>query len=268
MTDLAVKPRRFGAWYVFEHKIQPFRTWAWSLVAMAFGTPLIYLYSFGVGFASLLGRQADATVGGVSYLEFMAPAALLAFVLQAGSEEFYFGTVSGFTWNRTFYGMRAAPLTATQISAGMVLVALARMLFTSLVYFGIGWLVFGAFPSPWSWLIIPISLLAACAFGLPLMAFAASVESDKGQFAMVYRVVIMPLSLFSGTMFPLDVLPVWLQWIGWISPLWHGSQLTRIVSYGLVEPAWLIVVHLAMLAALVVAGWILTVRLMGKRLDG
>lgn len=262
-----MKPRRWGAWYVFEHKIRPFRAWAWSLLAMAFGTPLIYLYSFGVGFASLLGRQTNATVGGVSYLEFMAPAALLAFVLQAGSEEFYFGTVSGFSWNRTSYAMRAAPLTARQISAGLVLIALARMIATALIYFAIGWLVFDAFPSPWSWLVIPISLLTACAFGLPLMAFAASVESDKGQFAMVYRVVIMPLSLFSGTMFPLDVLPVWLQWIGWISPLWHGSQLTRIASYGLAEPAWLVVVHLAFLVVLAVVGWVLTARVMTRRLD-
>jgi len=45
--------------------------------------------------------------------------------------------------------------------------------------------------------------------------------------------------LFSGTFFPLAQLPVYLQWIGWISPLWHGTELGRVASYGMAEPVWL-----------------------------
>ena len=41
----------------------------------------------------------------------------------------------------------------------------------------------------------------------------------------------MPMFL-AGTFFPLSVMPVALQWIGWISPVWHGTQLARQATYG------------------------------------
>ena len=63
-----------------------------------------------------------------------------------------------------------------------------------------------------------VGVLGGLAFGLPLMAFSAGLTEDKGQFALVQRFVFTPLFLFSGTFFPLTTLPVWLQWIGWISP--------------------------------------------------
>ena len=59
-----------------------------------------------------------------------------------------------------------------------------------------------------------------------------SIEDDRGQFAIVMRFVLLPMFLFSGTFFPLDPLPLCLQWIGWISPLWHGTELARQFTYG------------------------------------
>jgi lipooligosaccharide transport system permease protein len=49
-------------------------------------------------------------------------------------------------------------------------------------------------------------------------------------------------------------MPAGMQWIGWISPLWHGNELGRIVSYGYGEPAWLVVVHVLYLSALGATG--------------
>jgi lipooligosaccharide transport system permease protein len=61
----------------------------------------------------------------------------------------------------------------------------------------------------------------------PAHGLRGSIEDDKGQFALVQRFIFMPMFLFSGTFYPLDSLPLWLQWIGWISPLWHGAELGR-----------------------------------------
>ena len=77
----------------------------------------------------------------------------------------------------------------------------------------------------------------------------------------------MPLSLFSGTVFPLTQLPFFLQWIGWISPIWHGSELARQFSYGPTEPIWLTVIHVLFLIVLALAGWRLTVYFSVKRLN-
>ena len=85
--------------------------------------------------------------------------------------------------------------------------------------------------------------------------------------AMIMRFGITPLLLFSGTFFPLAQLPFYLQWIGWISPLWHGTELGRVVSYGLVEPAWLSALHLLFPAAIIVVCWRMTQRVVTRRLD-
>ncbi len=101
----------------------------------------------------------------------------------------------------------------------------------------------------------------------PLTAYSASLKSEQGQFALVGRFVILPLTLFSGTMFPLGVMPIWLQWVGWLSPLWHSSQLARAAAYGTGEPGWLIAVHVGYLFVLVVTGWLLTVAALRRKLE-
>jgi lipooligosaccharide transport system permease protein len=98
------------------------------------------------------------------------------------------------------------------------------------------------------------------------MAYSASIREDKGQFALVMRFIVMPLFLFSGTFFPLDTLPLAVRWIGWISPIWHGTELGRVFSYGYQEPPLLTLVHVVVLLALAVLGWILTRREFVRRM--
>jgi lipooligosaccharide transport system permease protein len=140
-----------------------------------------------------------------------------------------------------------------------------RMLITSVLYF-IVMVAFGAVSSPASALTIVAGLLAGFAFA-PVAAYAATIQEDRGQFAILQRVVILPLTLFSGTVFPLTQLPIYLQWIGWLSPLWHGSELGRQFAYGPTEPIWLTVTHVVYLLGLGILGWQLCVRNVTRRLD-
>jgi lipooligosaccharide transport system permease protein len=126
--------------------------------------------------------------------------------------------------------------------------------------------LFGAAPSGGAWAGILVATLAGLAFGLPLMAYSASITEDKGQFALVMRLIVMPLFLFSGTFFPLDTLPLAVRWIGWISPIWHGTELGRVASYGYQEPPLLTLVHVGVLAGLAVVGWVLTRRRFAARM--
>jgi lipooligosaccharide transport system permease protein len=98
------------------------------------------------------------------------------------------------------------------------------------------------------------------------MAYSATIVTDKGQLPMIYRLVFVPLFLFSGTFFPLEQLPIWLQPVGWISPLWHGAEWGRVVFYGATEPAWLTVVHGVYLFGVMAIGLVLAVRIFTKRL--
>ncbi|UPO77528.1 ABC transporter permease [Arthrobacter sp. Helios] len=269
--ETARRARRFGAFYYAEHWLRRMRGYGWTVLVTAIGTPLVYLFGMGVGLASLVDTGTNAAFdagdgSSVSYLLFVGPALLATAAIMVSSEENTYTVMSGFKWRRTYYGPNASPLSSAQLVDGHVLGLGTRLLITCGAYFGF-LLLFGAVGNPaTAWLMVLTAILGGLAFGLPLMAYSASITEDRGQFAMVQRFIVMPLFLFSGTFFPLDTLPLVIRWIGWISPLWHASELGRMVSYGLAEPVFLTVVHVAYLLLLAVGGWLLTRRNFTRRL--
>ena len=70
--------------------------------------------------------------------------------------------------------------------------------------------------------------------------------------------------VFSGTFFPVDVLPLWARVVAWVLPLTHVAALVRASVLGVNDPlaAW----HLAYLAVLALALPIAGLVLMKRRL--
>lgn len=264
---VGTRSRRFGSWYVAEHRVRAMRSYYQTLLATSIGNPLIYLFALGVGLATLVDANLGPNaVQGVSYLVYVAPALLgLAAVTVAG-QEFTYPVMLGFKWNPIFYGMNASPISGNQIVNGIVIGVIARMLPTCLIYYVV-MVFFGAVPSPLGILLVPIAVIAALAIGMVIMTYTCRITDDRGQMALIERFGITPLLLFSGTFFPLSQLPVYLQWIGWISPLWHATELGRVISFGLDEPAWLSAVHVLYPLALIVVAWRVTQRAVTRRLD-
>ena len=263
----AARTRRYGSWYVAEHRFRVMRSYAQTVLFTAVGSPLIYLYALGVGLASLVdGNLGDNAVNGVSYLAFLAPALLASSAIAVASEEFTYPIMLGFKWNPTFFGMNASSIQPGQIINGIVISVAVRMLLTCAIFY-VFMLVFKAVPGSLGFIAVLVALLTGLAFGALVMAYTATLKDDTGQLAMLQRFVILPMTLFSGTFFPLDVLPPYLRWIGWISPLWHGTELSRVFAYGRPEPIWLSVVHVLYLAALLAIGWVWARRLTLRRLN-
>ncbi|WP_291888244.1 ABC transporter permease [Cellulomonas sp.] len=262
-------PRRLGWWYVAEHTWRAMRAYAWTIVMEGIGQPLVYLLGIGLGLAAFIDVSvADGANGPVTYLEFVAPALLASSAIGITMGEFTYVVMSGFKWRRLYWGMNASPVQPQQIVGGIVFAVVVRMLLTTIAYYVLI-VAFGAVVDPWTGALMPlVGTLGGLAFGLPLLAYAASITEDKGQFAMVQRFVFTPLFLFSGTFYPLDTMPVWLQWIGWLSPLWHATEIGRSLSYGSPPGAWPVGVHLAILLVMAVTGWVLARRMFVKRLRG
>jgi lipooligosaccharide transport system permease protein len=112
--------------------------------------------------------------------------------------------------------------------------------------------VVGAAASPLVVLAVPVAVLTAMAFAAPIMAFTATQTGDGG-FNALFRFGITPLFLFSGTFFPIENLPPFLQPVAWITPLYHGVAAARSLSLGHIEPEGL-AVHIAVLVAVAGAG--------------
>ena len=256
------KPRRYGSWYVAEHRIRAMRAYLQTVIVTSLGNPLVYLFALGVGLASLV----PTGVGHVSYLVFIAPALLATAAVTVAAEESTYPMMMGFKWNPIFFAMNAAPISGNQVVNGMIIGMLARIIPTCSIYFVV-MLFFGAVPSPLGVIGILTSTLTGLAIGTLIMSYTSRIEEDKGQMAMIMRFGITPMFLFSGTFFPLTQLPVYLQWLGWISPLWHGAELGRVLSYGYEEAIWLTVGHVVYLVVLALLGWKITQGVVTRRLN-
>lgn len=254
--EWAKKPRRRGSWYVTQHMVSAMRSYGWTIVVGSIGQPIVYLLGLAAGLAALIQVPITSHGESVSYLVFVAPALLATAAISVASEEMTYPVMAGFKWRRYFYGFLASPLSSAQIAHGVIAGAAARMVFTAAAYYLFLWL-FGAVAAPGTgWLAILAGVAAALAFGIPLAAYAASIQDDKGQFALVQRFIFMPMFLFSGTFYPLETLPPWLQWIGWISPLWHGAEVGRAATYGAELGGAMLALHIGYLVALIVLGYV------------
>lgn len=191
----AARARRWGSFYYAEQVLRVMKGYGWTIVMYGVGQPVAYLFAMGVGLATLVDTSSAAAFGGVSYLAFIAPALLISAAVMTAANEFTFPVMDGFKWRRVYYGPHASPLTPEQIASGHIMAVTLRFLLQSAIYFVVVAL-FGASPSGWGWVSILVATLAGLSFGLPLMAYAASIKEDKGQFAMVMRFVVTPLFLF------------------------------------------------------------------------
>jgi len=109
-----------------------------------------------------------------------------------------------------------------------------------------------------------VQLLIGLAFATPIYAFSAGLK-DESAFALVYRLGMLPLFLFSGAFFPVSNLNPWMEALARATPLWHGVDLTRMLTLGDVD--WsMAAVHVGYLVVLALAGWFWAVRRLTKRM--
>jgi lipooligosaccharide transport system permease protein len=117
--------------------------------------------------------------------------------------------------------------------------------------------LFGVMQGPEALIALVLAVLCGMAFSAPLVAFSAAHEGEGAVFAAVFRFVVVPMTLFSGTFFPISQLPGLIQPLAWISPLWHGTELVRSAVLG-TGALWPAVGHVAYLTALLLVGVLLS----------
>lgn len=263
---MAARARARGVWYYAETVLRGMRAYFWPIMLYSVGQPLLFMVAMGIGLGTLVDSGVGA-VEGVDYLTFVAPALLVSTVVMSVTAEMTYPVMAGFKWQRLYYAPVATAVSPGQIALGHLVAVIIRFVVQSTVFWAI-MLMFGAVSSSWalSVLIIPIGVLTATAFGAPLQAYAATLTDEGFQFAFIQRFVVMPMFLFAGTFFPLSAMPAYLHWIGWISPVWHGTELARLVSYGAPMSPTMLVVHLGFLGACTVVGVLLAVRVYTRRL--
>lgn len=236
----------FWVWYK--------RNWRATAVSTVV-QPVLFLVALGLGFGSQV--QPGAATGGLRYLEYLAPALLTATAVQIGAFESSYPVLGGFKWQSQFIAMAATPVTAAQIAIGTLTWTAIRIVGAGVVYLVVA-AVLGALTGPAVILSLPTAVLTGMAVAAPVAAYSATLKSEA-PFSGLFRFIVLPMTLFAGTFFPVDTLPVWIRPLAWITPLWHGTEVARGVSFGWLE-LWPTVGHLAYLLALLGVGLWLTAR--------
>jgi ABC-type multidrug transport system, permease component len=255
-----------GVMLVVEHSWTWYRrNWRATVVSSVL-QPLLFLLAFGVGFGSLIdgtGRALAAT-GGADYLVWLAPALLAVSAVQSAAFESSYPVLSGFKWQRIYHAITAGPISPAQVAIGHVVWVAAKATGSGAIYVAVI-AVFGGVASAGIVVSLMAAVLTGAAVTALVTAFSATVENEGAAFSGLFRFVIIPMTLFSGTFFPVDRLPGWVQPLAWVSPLWHGTEIARSAALDRWMPLAALG-HLAYLMALLVVGVVLATRLFGRRL--
>jgi lipooligosaccharide transport system permease protein len=264
MSSLAVpttslqRVRAVAAWQAMSFR----RTWR-ATITTAFLNPIFFLLSVGVLLGNLVDRSGSS-LGGLSYIEFVAPGLLAVVAMQVGTNEAMYPIMAGIRWLRTYHAIVSTPVRVAELVLGTLGWAALRIFVAAVIFTSVA-AVGGAFESPLVALAPFAALLCGLAFFAPISIVGAGSEEDFW-FPTISRFVIVPMFLFAGTFFPVSQLPNWLEPIAWATPLWHGSTLCRDLATGHVD-ALPSIVHVGFLAAIVVVGVTASIKVHQRKLE-
>ena len=259
MTVLAASGRVWQRnWLVYR------RLWHRSL-AFGFLQPVLFLTAMGVGIGSLIGTQDLAAFGGVDYIDWLGPGLLAAMAMQTSTFESTYPIMNKIMWGRNYEAMLSTPVSIRSILLGELGWSAFRIGTLASVFLVVLTL-FGIVRTPLAVLAVPFAVLTGIAFSSCLIAFTATQKNDVG-FSAIFRFVINPLFLFSGTFFPLTQLPDFAQVVAWATPLFHGVELIRGSVLDQLEPG-VALLHVAYLVVMAGIGMVLAERTLTRRMAG
>jgi lipooligosaccharide transport system permease protein len=239
------------------------RTWRGTIYSSVLG-PILYLGAMGLGLGSLVDSHGTASLGGVSYLAFLAPGLMAASGMQTAMEESLYPVFAAVKWQKTYQAAAATPLRPRDIYRGHILFTTMRLTMNMIIFLII-MVAFGAARSGWVLATLPVAVLTGLAFATPLDAFAVTREKNDQAFSVIFRFGLIPLFLFSGTFFPVTQLPAWIRPLAYVTPIWHGVALCRSLSLGTADwPGAL--GHIGYLAAITLIGLAVGQRTYRRRL--
>ncbi len=255
-TGPTMSLRAFAFWMMAYR-----RSWRGTAVSSLL-TPVAFLAAMGLGLGTLVD-DGEGALPGTDYLVWLAPGLLAGTAMQTAVMETTFSVLGSIKWTRQYHAMLASPLRVVDVVAGHQLFVVFRLV-TSLLAFLVVTVLFAAMGAGESLLALPVAVLVGVAYAMPVFAFSATQEEGTG-FAMLFRFAIMPMFLFSGTFFPIEQLPDWLEPVAWVVPLWHGVELCRDLALGTATAAGA-ALNIGYLALWAGVGFWLGVRALTRRL--
>jgi lipooligosaccharide transport system permease protein len=219
----------------------------WPTVASGFIEPVLYLLAIGFGVGALVAANVVVDGRPIRYAVFVAPAMLASSAMNGAIYETSFNFFYKLKYVKLYDAVLATPLGVADIALGEIAWALMRGTLYALGFIVV-MVALGLVTSPWALMALPAAMLIG--FSFAAVGTAASTFARTWQDFDLVLTVLIPLFLFSATFYPISVYPGPLQVVVQLTPLYHGVDLIRSLTTGMVGPSIVVdIVYLAVLGA-------------------
>jgi lipooligosaccharide transport system permease protein len=227
----------------------------WVVVLTGFVEPIFYLLSLGVGLGAYVGTVQDAAGNAIPYAAYIAPALLAVSAMNGAIYDSTWNVFFKMNFGKLYEGMLATSLGPLDVALGEISLALLRG-----GAYGLGFLAvmqFAGLNLSWT-AILALPALLIVAFGFASLGMGITSYMKTFQQMDWIQFVMLPMFLLSATFYPISVYPEPVQWVVQALPLWHGVELVRGLTTGVIGPAML--VHLLYYLVMIVVGLAFTTR--------
>lgn len=231
------------------------RSSSWIVVFSGFFEPVFYLASMGLGLGKMIGDVQTSGGVEVPYAAFIAPALLAVSAMNGAIYDSTWNVFFKLNYGKLYEGMLATSLGPLDVALGEILYALLRGLLYA-TGFLIIMQILGLNLAWTAILAIPAVLLIA--FGFAALGMAVTSYMKTFQQMDWINFVLLPMFLFSATLYPITVYPEWVQTIVMAFPLWHAVELIRGLTTGVMSPdmGW----HLLYFVVMIAVGLVFTTK--------
>ncbi len=223
-----------------------------TVVVSGFFEPIFYLLSMGIGLGTLIGVLEYRGVE-VPYAAYIAPALMAVSAMNGAVFDSTMNVFFKMHYGKLYDGMLSTSLGPLDVALGEIFMALFRGFLYACGFMAVT-TIMGLNLSPTALLAIPAAVLIAFAFASLGMAITSYMKTFQ-HLDYVYF-VMMPMFLLSATFFPIEVYPQGIQWVIMAMPLWHGVDMMRQLTLGVVD--WSLAIHVGYLAVMSVLGIVFT----------
>lgn len=202
------------------------KTWSVSLFWILL-EPLMYLGAIGYGLGTFVSN-----IQGHSYIDFFFPGLLCSTGMMVAFFEGTYGSFTKLTHQKTYSTIMLTRIGPEEIAFGELLWSASKG-YISVCGVALVAAFFGLIDT---WRILPalLVLMLLCWVFSALAMIVTSFAKNYDSFIYSTSGFIVPMSLLSGTYFPIDQLPGVLKYVAYLLPLTHGVQAVR----GILHQGW------------------------------
>lgn len=197
-------------------------------VVGALGTPLVFWILIGSGFGKSFRMPVSGQTKEINYLEYFFPGTVILIVLFTA----IFSTISLIEDRREGFllSVLVAPVSRPTIVLGKVLGGTTLAFLQGLVFVLLAPLV--GIPLGGRQALMVLGILFLIAFALTGLGFSIAWQSESTQgFHAIMNLVLIPMWLLSGALFPITGASPWIRWVMKLNPLTYGMAALRHILY-------------------------------------